>query len=478
MLARLAGPARAARSLARGRPPQQRLHACRSWSVVDPPCWPSPSAPPALTSTAAAEACAALQPPRRPLRRRDAGRRRAPRALLDHAGDGQLEQGAAAWRPARADRRAAAEGVGAVLAVDRDRSAVERARRTFARELSAATPARRLYLAHAPFSALGGVLERHRADLGATDPPLVDGILVDAGVSSTQVRGERRLGADHTPARRDRSPPRGCLAARRCDARLRSAPTARWTCAWTPAVARRRPTSSIVPASALAGWVAPRRPRVPPRLAPIARRGTDHRAVRRGRLRRVHWAAIVAHRPIASTAALADVVRRVAGEAQGTIDGATRTFQVGLARVRERAGRGRRDARLTGALRCHAGAAHRRQQRAGRAEAAHCGGAQASLRRGAGRGRLVITALRLRLLRPGGRLVVISFHSLEDRLVKRCGRDGSARLQLVDLSSMRAPAGTPRRPAWFLPATPAEVRRNARARSAKLRVLECIRAPP
>ncbi|HYO24580.1 MAG TPA: 16S rRNA (cytosine(1402)-N(4))-methyltransferase RsmH [Lacipirellulaceae bacterium] len=60
-------------------------------------------------------------------------------------------------------------------------------------------------------------------------------------------------------------------------------------------------------------------------------------------------------------------------------------------------------------------------------------------------------------LKPGGRLAIISFHSLEDRMVKQAFRD-DARLTALT-----------RRP---LEATDAEVARNPRARSAKLRVAE------
>jgi len=79
----------------------------------------------------------------------------------------------------------------------------------------------------------------------------------------------------------------------------------------------------------------------------------------------------------------------------------------------------------------------------------------------------------LNLLKPQGRLVVVSFHSLEDRMVKRFL---SERSTSAPRASRHAPAGTPSRAASFQllttrPRTPSaeELGTNPRARSAKLR---------
>ena len=67
------------------------------------------------------------------------------------------------------------------------------------------------------------------------------------------------------------------------------------------------------------------------------------------------------------------------------------------------------------------------------------------------------------VLAPAGRMAVISFHSLEDRVVKHTLRD-SERVGLVRLLTRK-------------PVVPAdnEVARNPRARSAKLRAAERLR---
>ncbi|MDE3016296.1 MAG: 16S rRNA (cytosine(1402)-N(4))-methyltransferase RsmH [Pseudomonadota bacterium] len=80
------------------------------------------------------------------------------------------------------------------------------------------------------------------------------------------------------------------------------------------------------------------------------------------------------------------------------------------------------------------------------------------------------------LLAPGGRLVVVTFHSLEDRLVKRfthsrCGKLGESSRHAP---TRRAEAEVPR---FFLPrpekrtATDAEIAANPRARSATMRMM-------
>jgi 16S rRNA (cytosine1402-N4)-methyltransferase len=80
----------------------------------------------------------------------------------------------------------------------------------------------------------------------------------------------------------------------------------------------------------------------------------------------------------------------------------------------------------------------------------------------------------LDVLAPGGRLCVISFHSLEDRIAKRFIRDASREAEQY--------RGMPDVPAEFRPklrqvgkaitATADEVAANVRARSARLRVAE------
>lgn len=144
--------------------------------------------------------------------------------------------------------------------------------------------------------------------------------------------------------------------------------------------------------------------------------------------------AIVAARPVERTAELAAIVRRAAGFRAGQkSDPATRTFQ---------------------AIRIHLNAElDELEQGLAAAE---------------------------RSLRPGGRLAVVTFHSLEDRIVKRFFRERSG----------GSPAGSRHRPALADPNEPTfervakpvspterELARNPRARSARLRSAVRTSAP-
>jgi 16S rRNA (cytosine1402-N4)-methyltransferase len=149
--------------------------------------------------------------------------------------------------------------------------------------------------------------------------------------------------------------------------------------------------------------------------------------------------AIVAARaqaPLERTLQLADIIRRVVPGSRDGIDPATRTFQALRLWVNDELG---------------------------------------ELARG--------LAAAERILSPGGRLVVVSFHSLEDRRVKDFLRQRSGAMPAPSRhlpGAVRAET-TPsfklltRKP---VTAGPLELARNPRARSAKLRAAERTAAPP
>jgi 16S rRNA (cytosine1402-N4)-methyltransferase len=68
-----------------------------------------------------------------------------------------------------------------------------------------------------------------------------------------------------------------------------------------------------------------------------------------------------------------------------------------------------------------------------------------------------------RILKPGGRVVVISFHSLEDRIIKDAFREGANKDKHYRVLTKKP-----------VTATELESDRNPRARSAKLRAAERV----
>ena len=144
--------------------------------------------------------------------------------------------------------------------------------------------------------------------------------------------------------------------------------------------------------------------------------------------------AIVAARPIERTGELAAIVRRALGFRQGQkSDPATRTFQ---------------------AIRIHVN------------------GELAELEHG--------LAAAERSLKPGGRLAVVTFHSLEDRIVKRFFRERSGGMpggsrHLPELKAVDAP--TFERVAKPVSPSESELTSNPRARSARLRSAMRTAAP-
>jgi len=160
----------------------------------------------------------------------------------------------------------------------------------------------------------------------------------------------------------------------------------------------------------------------------IARYGEEKNARRIAR-------AIIAARPVTTTAALARIVAEAQGPAalRHAIHPATRTFQALRIHVNDELG---------------------------------------ELERG--------LDAALKILKPEGRLAVVSFHSLEDRIVKQFL---GSRSETRPRASRHAPDAGPRAHAQFRlltnrPQTPSqvEIASNPRARSAKLRVAERLAA--
>jgi 16S rRNA (cytosine1402-N4)-methyltransferase len=144
--------------------------------------------------------------------------------------------------------------------------------------------------------------------------------------------------------------------------------------------------------------------------------------------------AIIAARPVTTTAQLARIVSEAQGPAalRHAIHPATRTFQALRIHVNDELG---------------------------------------ELERG--------LAAALSILKPKGRLAVVSFHSLEDRIVKQFFSQNSSS---APRGSRHLPQTVPNRPALRVitsrPQTPqeAEIAANPRARSARLRVAERLAA--
>jgi len=145
--------------------------------------------------------------------------------------------------------------------------------------------------------------------------------------------------------------------------------------------------------------------------------------------------AIVAARPIERTGQLAEIVRKAVGhKPHMKKDPATRTFQALRIHVNEEL------AELEGGL-----------------------------------------AAAEQVLRPGGRLAVVTFHSLEDRIVKRFLRARSGSLpsgsRHLPAANQAGPAPTFEAVAKAVRAGDDEVKANPRARSATLRAARRTSAP-
>jgi 16S rRNA (cytosine1402-N4)-methyltransferase len=247
---------------------------------------------------------------------------------------------------------------GQVIAIDRDPGACEKLKIRFAGQP--------VTVLHSSYHQLGDYLGRSIEQTGESLPSLVDGILLDLGLSSDQLADRERGFSFHSDGPLD----------------LRFDPTRGESAADLLRYIREEELANIIYQYGEERFS--RR---------IARRIVEQRRTE----------------PIETAKQLADLIHRsVPGRIHGRVDSATRTFQALRIAVNDELG-------------------------------------------------IVERALKElpRYLKPGGRFLVISFHSLEDRLVKYAFRDSSD-LEILTKKPIIAAAD--------------EERKNPRSRSAKLRV--------
>lgn len=139
--------------------------------------------------------------------------------------------------------------------------------------------------------------------------------------------------------------------------------------------------------------------------------------------------------PIKTTSQLAKIVRGVVWKSKESIDPATRTFMALRIRVNDELG---------------------------------------ELRRG--------LCAAENILAPGGRLAIVAFHSLEDRIVKtflrsRSGRSGRGSRHIPDIQVKQPAPSFKLLKHGAIKPQPSEVSRNARSRSARLRIAERTDSP-